>query len=519
MQQRKYVSVGVFAVLMSLAPLLCPATVDAAGKTTEGSEKAIDPQQEDWPWYRGPFGNGLAHESAEPWIEDLKDAKVVWRSKDWIPRSGGTIRGGGGFSKGSGPNAGKTIVNIRGGHASLVMQDGRIYCYYFHGSEKPVVLGTNKAIDPATATGRDKRRADQVVEGLKRLPFPMTLDEYNRYVANIHGDDVMHCFDAKTGKTLWRTAVPGGVNLQAQSYGPHLTPTVNGGKVFAVTSAGRVIAWDAKTGKHLWTNEESDYCQASKRKDGFAQALEKKRVPGVIRQRFECAVAVDGVVAFESWKRGGICGIDAETGKMIWSNTGGNTWMLIPWKHDGKWYLLSGATLIDPKTGKQLWSLNQGIAQSGVHVAVEDDILVCNLTGYRISPQKIEKIWEIEDRELAHIIAPIIYKGHWYGTQKQGHHEFTYLCIDVKTGKVAAKFDFKAPHANGTMQVVSNGRFLWRGHSSNAKSILVNADPKDFRFLGDWAYLGDEDSQCPVVNDGRIYLRGGNHVWCYDMRK
>ncbi len=233
----------------------------------------------------------------------------------------------------------------------------------------------------------------------------------------------------------------------------------------------------------------------------------------------EIAVAVDGVVAVQSWQWGGNYGFDAATGEVLWQGVGGGTWMFIPWKHDDTWYLLSGATLIDPQTGTVLWSEKQRILGSGVHVAVEDDILVCNLTGYRISPEKSEKLWEITDYKPCHIIAPIIYNGHWYGTHKRGHHEFTYLCVDVKTGKVAAKFDFKAPHANGTMQVVSNGRFLWRGHSGNAKSILVNANPEDFRFLGDWFDLGNEDSQCPAVNDGRIYLRGGNHVWCYDMRK
>jgi len=90
----------------------------------------------------------------------------------------------------------------------------------------------------------------------------------------------------------------------------------------------------------------------------------------------------------------------------------------------------------------------------------------------------------------------------------------------VQAGKEAAGFEFKAGHANGTMQVVSNGRFLWRGHGDKgAKSILVNADPKDFRFLGDWVHLGDDNSQCPAVVDGRIFFRGGNHVFCYDMRQ
>jgi outer membrane protein assembly factor BamB len=62
---------------------------------------------------------------------------------------------------------------------------------------------------------------------------------------------------AATGKTVWeyKYAAPAdGMNYQFGP-GPHSTPLVAGGRVFAVGSTGKFHALDQKTGKVLWSHE------------------------------------------------------------------------------------------------------------------------------------------------------------------------------------------------------------------------------------------------------------------------
>ena len=68
-------------------------------------------------------------------------------------------------------------------------------------------------------------------------------------------EDSVIAIDAKTGKTLWehslsRNSKPS-LDL-SQGPGPHSTPLVVNGRVFAVNTVGRLAALDAKTGAPAW---------------------------------------------------------------------------------------------------------------------------------------------------------------------------------------------------------------------------------------------------------------------------
>jgi outer membrane protein assembly factor BamB len=73
-----------------------------------------------------------------------------------------------------------------------------------------------------------------------------------------HGDDeIVAALDASTGETRWerRYAAPAleKMNFQ-QGPGPHATPLVHGGRVFAAGVTGRLHALDARTGAVLWSH-------------------------------------------------------------------------------------------------------------------------------------------------------------------------------------------------------------------------------------------------------------------------
>ena len=67
------------------------------------------------------------------------------------------------------------------------------------------------------------------------------------------------CFDAKTGDQLWKHEYPCVYQISYPA-GPRCTPTVSGGKVYALGAMGDLHCLDAKTGKVVWAkNFPKDY--------------------------------------------------------------------------------------------------------------------------------------------------------------------------------------------------------------------------------------------------------------------
>ncbi|HEX4607466.1 MAG TPA: PQQ-binding-like beta-propeller repeat protein [Urbifossiella sp.] len=111
------------------------------------------------------------------------------------------------------------------------------------------------------------------------------------------------CLDAKTGKEVWKHEHEVTYAIQYPA-GPRCTPTVSGGKVYAVGAMGDFFCLDAGTGKKLWEkNFPKDY-GAKVQVWGFAGH------PVIYQDLVICLVGGEGstVVAFnkdtgaEAWK-------------------------------------------------------------------------------------------------------------------------------------------------------------------------------------------------------------------------
>ncbi|HVS15115.1 MAG TPA: PQQ-binding-like beta-propeller repeat protein [Thermoanaerobaculia bacterium] len=59
--------------------------------------------------------------------------------------------------------------------------------------------------------------------------------------------------DAATGETLWEHADPSAIQDFSRGAGPHATPLLAGGRLFAIGTSKRLLALDAATGELLWS--------------------------------------------------------------------------------------------------------------------------------------------------------------------------------------------------------------------------------------------------------------------------
>jgi outer membrane protein assembly factor BamB len=183
----------------------------------------------------------------------------------------------------------------------------------------------------------------------------------------VEAEDLVLCFDAATGKVLWKAVEPGGlIRAGSKRGGFHVAPAVDGGRVFAVGSTGRVFAYDAASGAKLWQGDVGDAFKAAdqERIADLAQAAAGKIVLPKRPSWHTSVVAVNGIVVTADF-RGGLRGCDAATGALKWSMPDCISGYATPnvWRRQGKAWLLCATAggsmrLINPQDGKAAWTVD-----------------------------------------------------------------------------------------------------------------------------------------------------------------
>ena len=80
--------------------------------------------------------------------------------------------------------------------------------------------------------------------------------------------ELVTAIEAKTGAVAWQQEYGAAFNKNGYAVkmgkGPNATPLVAGGRVYTIGASGHVHAWDAATGKSLWTRDFSPLVDTSK---------------------------------------------------------------------------------------------------------------------------------------------------------------------------------------------------------------------------------------------------------------
>jgi outer membrane protein assembly factor BamB len=164
----------------------------------------------------------------------------------------------------------------------------------------------------------------------------------------IEGKERVHCFDARTGKELWKHEYDCSY-VVSYPCGPRCTPTVSGGKVYTLGTEGNLFCLDAAKGTVLWSKELKKEYETKTPLWGFSGH------PLVDGKKLICVVGGKGSVAVA---------FDKDTGKELWKavtasqpgycppsiiEAGGKRQLLI-WDADN-------LNALDPESGAVYWSL------------------------------------------------------------------------------------------------------------------------------------------------------------------
>ncbi len=482
-----------------------------------------------WPCFRGPNSNFTATNTGVQWVENLTLARPVWRSEEKLPgmpgRCGGLVRYLGGIYK----------EYVIGSGATPVVWDNKVYVKYFLPSGAP----DQRALAHLKQTFGDE------IPNLQNIL--------------VGADDIVICMDARTGKTLWKTVYRDtAFNTQEHKNGVNnLTAAVADGRVFAVGVTGRLFCLDAFTGKPLWDGNIGGKFEELERLRLEAKKLQRYVITGMglMNRDWGIAPAVAGGVLVCPDMKDGMAGYDAATGRELWHhrNIAGMNTEAVVWKHQGRELVLAMqdnvATLIDPPTGKILWQqrppagfaygvdssayavtgdlmvLQQSFhirAGSGLTVADSPTGVLNTFEGYRVTLEEATHLWSIAaDGGFEYGQPPIVTNGAVFLGGRN-----VLAAFDAQTGKELAKLQAETIASAGHYFAGDGRVFVNRdGKHGLIEMKSISPDPKNLRLLDKTSWLPPQPHSTsysqfcayPLV-DGRIFIRGHDGVYCYDLR-
>lgn len=344
------------------------------------------------------------------------------------------------------------------------------------------------------------------------------------------GKDGIWALKESDGAELWFTPFddPRKTN---QNNGPSGNPTYSGGKLYTVSSNGKLVCINAADGKKLWG---IDYL-----------ADFGSRVPA---WGFTDSPLIDGekVICVPCSSKGAVAALNKDTGKEIWrtaiaSGVGGGAGYSSPIKATiaGKaMYVVllgdrAGVVGLDAESGKVLWQYTGkaaagGVAQIPIPVIHKDTVWVScgygggsallqiNKSGDKFTAKEL-RVFKADELKNHHggmvQVGDYIYLGHG---QNQGNP----ACVDIRNGEIKWGPEKNPAGGNGSAAALfADGRLYFR--YQNGTLVLIEPSPEDFKVVSSFKIpepSGKESWPHPVIANGRLYLRDQQKLHCFNIK-
>jgi outer membrane protein assembly factor BamB len=326
-------------------------------------------------------------------------------------------------------------------------------------------------------------------------------------------DSVVVALSRATGGVLWTAEVgPAGGSLGC-------TPTVDGDRVYALGQMGDLVCID-RDGKRVWQRNLAKEFGGVK---GGWNYCESPLVDG------------DRVVVTPGGKEATVVALEKATGKEVWRcpiktrhTEAGYSSVVVATVGGIRHYvqLFNGGLVGVSLDGRVLWThekLGGNTANVPTPIVMGDHVFssigygrgasLLRLTAANGAVTAQEVYYA---RELTNKHGGVVRVGDYvYGDTDDSGHPY---CAEVRTGKVVWKRTEEGTGRGSASVTYADGRLYF--HYENGTVALVDPSPGGYREVGSFqAPRRDGASWAhPVVCDGRLYLREGNMLYCYDVR-
>jgi outer membrane protein assembly factor BamB len=322
-------------------------------------------------------------------------------------------------------------------------------------------------------------------------------------------EELVACYRLSTGEPVWRHRDPVRFYESNGGAGPRGTPTVSGGRVYALAATGILNALDARTGTVVWSRNAASDTKAEVPGWGFSSS------PLVIDQMVIVATA------------GTLAGYDAATGKPRWVGTSNGVSYssphLVTIDAVDQAVLLSGtATSVAPADGTVLWQHKwEGGAIVQPAVIGNGDIVIGSMTATggigtrRLTVKRGADGWNVTERWTSNGLKPffndfVIHKGHAFGFDGN-----ILASVDLADGTRT----WKGGRYGSGQLILLAGQDLLLVLSEEGELALVSATPDKFTEIARAPAIEGKTWNHPALIGDILLVRNGEEMAAFRLAR
>lgn len=335
-------------------------------------------------------------------------------------------------------------------------------------------------------------------------------------------DEYVSCFAAADGQQLWKTKLgPAWDSGQADWQSSRSTPTVDGELLYVVTPHGKLFCLETATGKQVWQKDlNKDF--SGRKGDGWG---------------YSESVLVDGdqVVCTPGGSKATLVALNKKTGDLLWTAVwaedrgAGHASIVVSEVNGTRVYVQTtagGVLGVRATDGKLLWTYPIERTTAVIPSPLVRENLVFFTAGYnrggallRQVPGaggevKIEEVYPL-NRDLQNKHGGVVLVGDFlYGDTGDGATPF---CAELLTGKQRWK---ERGSGKGSASVTAADGHLYIRFASGTLA-LVKASPEKYEEISSFKIpnSGRRPSWShPVIIGGKLYVREQDQIYCYDVK-
>jgi outer membrane protein assembly factor BamB len=336
-------------------------------------------------------------------------------------------------------------------------------------------------------------------------------------------DEYVICVKESDGSLVWRHKTGSPWNNGSPTWqSSRSTPTVDGDRVYALTPFGQLFCLRADTGEEVW-------------KRHLEQDLEGKKADP---WGYSESVTIDGdhLICTPGGSKNTMVALNKMTGETVWScsnqdDTGAGHASIVIAEVAGKRIYVQttgrGAMGVSASDGKLLWTYPIDRTTAVIPTPIVRGDLVFFTAGYNRGGALLKQVPGGENGVTIEEIYPtntdlqnkhggvVLVGDYLYGdTDDRGMP----YCAELMTGEIAWKG--RGSGSRSVSVVAADGKIFF--HYSSGVMTMVKASPDKFEEVSSFEVPRGDDRPCwahPVIAGGKLYLREGDKLLCYDLRK
>lgn len=313
------------------------------------------------------------------------------------------------------------------------------------------------------------------------------------------------------GTLVWKKEY--GPEFTQSFYGTRGTPVIAGDRIYLESGLGKLVCLEAASGKILWSKE-------------LFRDFDGKNIQWGVNE----TPVVDGdiIYATPGGSQHNVVALNRHTGDLVWKSRGKGQLSAyctpLLFEHNGRKILATHSSSqffgLDAKTGKLLWSQHQpnewsvhantpiyhegslfyfsGYGQGGSLLKLSDD------------GSSVKKVWSNNQFD-SRMGGAVLVDGYLYGS---GDRSRLWRCLDWETGKEQYSSDLIA---KGNV-IYADGMLYC--YSERGELALVEATPEEFRVVSQSrvAFGSEQHWAHTMIHMGVLYVRHGKALIAYKVK-